>query len=93
MFRSALRSPEEETSHALYCENYVSFQGYPLRGSAEILRARRRCRIEVAQDAYHDYSPVWSPDGERVAYYSNVSGNYEIWVANRDGSNRLRLSD
>ena len=29
-----------------------------------------------------DISPVWSPDGSRIAFASNVNGNYEIYVIN-----------
>ena len=31
-------------------------------------------------------APVWSPDGRRVAYLSDATGEYEIWVRAADGS-------
>lgn len=30
--------------------------------------------------------PAWSPNGARIAYVSNATGNNEIWVMNADGS-------
>lgn len=36
--------------------------------------------------------PALSPDGTRVAYVSNQSGNPEIYVADSDGRNRSRLT-
>ncbi len=33
----------------------------------------------------HDRSPAWSPDGSKVAYISDQSGEEEIWVAAEDG--------
>ncbi|MBN1936919.1 MAG: PD40 domain-containing protein [Anaerolineae bacterium] len=30
--------------------------------------------------------PAWSPNGQRIAYVSNATGNNEIWVMNADGS-------
>ncbi len=31
-------------------------------------------------------APVWSPDGKRIAYLSDATGEYEIWVRNQDGA-------
>jgi len=34
----------------------------------------------------HDKAPVWSPDGTKVAFLSDASGEEEIWVVAQDGS-------
>jgi Tol biopolymer transport system component len=46
-----------------------------------------------------DSQPVWSPDGRRIAFYSdrvfdltNADGNVDIYVMNADGSNMTRLT-
>jgi hypothetical protein len=39
------------------------------------------------------YNGVWSPAAERIAFVSNDSGDDEIWVVNRDGSDLKRLTD
>jgi Tol biopolymer transport system component len=36
--------------------------------------------------------PVWSPDGQRIAFASDRDGNYEIYVMNTDGSSQRRLT-
>jgi tricorn protease len=33
----------------------------------------------------HERSPVWSPDGRQIAYFSDESGEYELIVAPQDG--------
>jgi len=40
-----------------------------------------------------DGLPRWSPDGSRIVFSSNQSGNYQIWSMNADGSDRKRLTD
>ena len=37
--------------------------------------------------------PQVSPDGRAIAYVSTQSGSHELWVANRDGSERRQLTD
>jgi Tol biopolymer transport system component len=36
--------------------------------------------------------PTWSPDGQRIAFQSNRSGNWDIWIANADGSGLVQLT-
>lgn len=34
----------------------------------------------------HDRNAVWSPDGKNIAYFSDKSGEFEIWLQKQDGS-------
>ncbi|MCF8218884.1 MAG: PDZ domain-containing protein [Bacteroidales bacterium] len=34
----------------------------------------------------HDRNAVWSPDGKHIAYLSDKSGEYEIYIVSQDGS-------
>ena len=38
------------------------------------------------------YTPAWSPDGSRLAFVSNRSGDEEIYVARADGTGVTRLT-
>ena len=38
----------------------------------------------------HERSPVWSPDGKSIAYFSDVSGEYEIHVRPQDGKGQVK---
>src|SRR5690606_19433174 len=39
-----------------------------------------------------DMSPQYAPDGTRIAFVSNRSGSYEIWVAGADGQGAVALT-
>lgn len=46
----------------------------------------------LVASTYWDMNPAYSPDGLQIAFTSNRSGAYEIWVAGADGSSPRRLT-
>lgn len=42
---------------------------------------------------HRNLHPSWSPDGERIAFVSNRSGNFELFTMNADGSDLRQLTD
>ena len=49
-------------------------------------------RVNLTHSGSYDFSPAWSPDGERIAFVSTRDGNREIYVMNADGSNPVNLT-
>jgi TolB protein len=43
--------------------------------------------------SFFDFSPVWSPDGKRIAFYSYRDLNYELYIMHPDGSRQARLTN
>jgi Tol biopolymer transport system component len=37
--------------------------------------------------------PTWSPDGKRIAFQSDRSGNWDIWIINTDGTGLRNLTN
>lgn len=40
-----------------------------------------------------DNSPTFSPDGTKIAYISDLTGNFEVWLADADGKNQKQLTN
>ena len=47
---------------------------------------------QLTDDAHRDRAARWSPDGSRIAFYSDRSGKYEVWTINRDGSGLRQIT-
>ncbi len=47
-------------------------------------------RLTPAQGEY--FTPVWSPDGKRIAFASRRIDNTDVYVVNADGSDEKRLT-
>ncbi len=44
------------------------------------------------QTTAKDAQPTWAPDNVRLAFASNLPGNYDVYRIGVDGSNRVRLT-
>ena len=49
--------------------------------------------VRLTNNNAMDCEPVWSPDGSRVAFWSNRDGGKKIYVMDADGSNVKRLTN
>jgi Tol biopolymer transport system component/tRNA A-37 threonylcarbamoyl transferase component Bud32 len=47
---------------------------------------------KVISSTRRDWSGQFSPDGQRIAFSTDRSGNFEIWVAHADGSNPVQVT-
>jgi Tol biopolymer transport system component len=47
---------------------------------------------QLTNDTFRSISPVWSPDGRRIAFLSMRSAQWEIWLMNADGGGLEQLT-
>jgi len=57
-----------------------------------IMRTDGTERRDLTPDNYRHSWPRWSPDGQRIAFTSRRTGDYELWIMNRDGSGLRQLT-
>lgn len=48
--------------------------------------------IQLTKTPYGEYSAVWRPDGQKIAYLSYETGKGEIYEINIDGSSKKKIS-
>jgi len=51
-----------------------------------------RTPFKLVPSTRNDAEPEYSPDGNRIAFTSDRSGDFQIWVCNSDGSNAVQLT-
>ena len=61
-------------------------------GDNEIYRMTATDLIQLTDNSWDDEYPVWSPDGEKIAFTANPDGHYDIFLMNADGSGVNRLT-
>ncbi len=49
--------------------------------------------VQLTKNSADDIHPDWSPDGSKIVFASNRSGNYDIYVMNSDGSGLKKLTN
>ncbi len=48
--------------------------------------------VKFIASSREDSEPEYSPDGSRILFRSNRSGNFELWVCSKDGSNAVPVT-
>jgi len=58
-----------------------------------LIRADGTAIRRLTDDVFHNRGPVWSPDGERLAFYSDRSGSYQAHTIRSDGRDLEQITD
>jgi len=57
-----------------------------------VMRTDGTDQRDLTPDNFRHSWPRWSPDGQRIAFTSRRTGDYELWTINRDGSSLHQLT-
>jgi Tol biopolymer transport system component len=71
---------------------WVTFSSGLPREDILVMRTDGSGTRQLTDDPHSARMPVWSPDDKRIAFCSNRSGKYEIWIINADGSGLQQLT-
>ena len=86
--------PIFEASRVIYTQHispdgrWVAFSTLGGQEDLFVVRSDGTGYRQITDDAFRDRGPKWSPDGTRIAFYSDRSGRYETWAIRPDGSGR-----
>jgi dipeptidyl aminopeptidase/acylaminoacyl peptidase len=62
-------------------------------GTRDIIITNLKGNTEVIiPGGSNDFYPRWSPDGNRIAFVSDRSGNYDIWTCDRTGNDLKKVT-
>jgi eukaryotic-like serine/threonine-protein kinase len=68
------------------------FQSWGGQEDLFVANADGTAETQITNDTFKDRLPRWSPDGNRLAFYSNRSGAFEIWTIKPDGSDARQIT-
>jgi Tol biopolymer transport system component/tRNA A-37 threonylcarbamoyl transferase component Bud32 len=71
---------------------WVAFTEAGVREDLFVARVDGTRYRRLTDDAFRDRGPAWAPDGTRIAFYSDRSGDYELWTIRPDGSGLVQLT-
>lgn len=61
-------------------------------GDVWVMHADGSSPTQLTTDPAFDRAPSWSPDGNKIAFASARTGNFEIWVMDANGGNQHQIT-
>jgi Tol biopolymer transport system component len=71
----------------------LMFTNVEVRVSIYVMELASNRITQLTDEAHHNETPMWSPDGRQIVFVSNRDGNLELYIMNADGTNQQRLTN
>lgn len=88
-------SPDDQEVLVVFGNNDMPHESYAIderNRSLWRLRLADDQTFQLASPEEDAHAPCWSPDGHEIAYLTRRSGQTEIWVINRDGTDPHQIT-
>ena len=72
---------------------WVAFQTSGKQEDISVIRTDGTGVSQITEETYRARSPEWSPDGKQIAFMSDRSGKFQIWIVNLDGSGLRQITE
>ena len=86
--QAPLPKAPDRRSFPTYPRTGVGCRGLPRARGEDVfvMRSDGTGFRKLTDDAHRDREPKWSPDGKKVGFYSDRSGEFQLWTVNADGA-------
>lgn len=72
---------------------WLAFTGTTSHEDLYLLEIETRKLRRLTSDPHNDRGPSWSPDSDRIYFFSDRSGRYQIWSMRPDGSGLEQVTE
>jgi len=85
-------TPPVIVSHPVPAIAYQSLPDGAKNWAIYVMDSKGENPLRLTDERANAILPVWSPDGDKIAFASDRDGDFGIWVMNSDGSDPLDLT-
>jgi len=90
-FQPAFSPGGREIAYVYWADNFSDI--FVMAADGSTTRRITRGQSASLPDNIWAFRPSWSPDGERIAYVSDATSQFnQVWLINREGGNRRQLT-
>lgn len=77
----------------LYSVSYYNIEQNKSNSELFVINSDGSEKIQLTTTVEKEFNQVWHPDGKRIVYLSNASGDVQAWMMNGDGTGKVQISD